>query len=115
MIEPRLKKLEAIAGTLGAIEYFAWVGKTFGDEYTENYKDAFTGRLVRANNIRFAARLLHLIERPECGTLRLESCLYGSPFETCVAAHVRFEAGFECSKQAVALLRAKLVRFRHVT
>ena len=78
------------------------------------YKNAFTGRLVRTNNIRFAARPLHLIERPECGTLRLESCLYGSPFETGMTMHVRFEAGFECSKQAVALLRGKRVRFGHV-
>jgi cysteine desulfurase family protein (TIGR01976 family) len=30
---------EAIAGVLGAIEYFEWIGKTFGDEDQDNLKD----------------------------------------------------------------------------
>lgn len=35
---------EGIAGVLGAIEYFEWVGKTFGAEFNEKYKDQFSGR-----------------------------------------------------------------------
>jgi cysteine desulfurase family protein (TIGR01976 family) len=36
---------EGIAGVLGALEYFEWVGKTFGDEYGEAWREAgFTGR-----------------------------------------------------------------------
>src|SRR5512147_1987245 len=36
---------EGIAGVLGAIEYFEWVGKEFGKEYTENlHKDNYQGR-----------------------------------------------------------------------
>lgn len=102
-----LPRLERFAIVTDVSASFRALGRTI-------YKDAFTGRLVRTNNIRFAARLLHLMERPECGTLRLESSLYGSPFETCMMMHVRFEAGFEYSKQPVALLRGKRVRFGHL-
>ena len=36
---------EGIAGVLGAIEYFEWVGKTFGDEYRDRLKeDNYQGR-----------------------------------------------------------------------
>ncbi|GAB4540464.1 MAG: cysteine desulfurase-like protein [Anaerolineales bacterium] len=36
---------EGIAGVLGALEYFEWVGKTFGDEYGEAWREAgFSGR-----------------------------------------------------------------------
>jgi cysteine desulfurase family protein (TIGR01976 family) len=36
---------EGIAGVLGAIEYFEWVGKTFGDEYHDRLKeDHYQGR-----------------------------------------------------------------------
>ncbi len=36
---------EGIAGVLGAIEYFAWVGKQFGDEQSEGLRDSgYTGR-----------------------------------------------------------------------
>ena len=42
--ETGTQSFEAIAGTLGAMEYFAWVGKTFGGEYAQNYQDTFSGR-----------------------------------------------------------------------
>jgi cysteine desulfurase family protein (TIGR01976 family) len=35
---------EGIAGVLGAIEYFEWVGKTFGQDYAEIYSSQFSGR-----------------------------------------------------------------------
>lgn len=35
---------EAIAGTLGAIEYLEWLGTTFGDEWLERFAGEFTGR-----------------------------------------------------------------------
>ena len=35
---------EGIAGVLGAIEYLAWVGQTFGQEYHEKYSGKFSGR-----------------------------------------------------------------------
>src|SRR5678815_2357681 len=78
------------------------------------HKDAFTGGLIQTHHIRFAARLLHFIERPELGTVRLESCLYDSPLETCMSVHVRVEAGVQCLEQAVALLRGNRFRFGHL-
>jgi selenocysteine lyase/cysteine desulfurase len=35
---------EAMAGTLGAIQYFAWIGQTFGAAYAPQYQDTFSGR-----------------------------------------------------------------------
>jgi len=35
---------EGIAGVLGAIEYLAWIGQTFGSDYVEKYGDTFSGR-----------------------------------------------------------------------
>lgn len=54
------------------------------------------------------------MERPEFGTMRLEACLHGGPLDAGMAVHVRFEAGLQCSKQAVALLRGKLSRRGHL-
>jgi cysteine desulfurase family protein (TIGR01976 family) len=42
--ETGTQSFEAIAGTLGALEYFEWVGKTFGSEYATNYEGSFSGR-----------------------------------------------------------------------
>ncbi|HEY6410209.1 MAG TPA: cysteine desulfurase-like protein, partial [Ktedonobacteraceae bacterium] len=42
--ETGTQNFEGIAGTLGAMEYFEWVGKTFGSEYAANYQDTFSGR-----------------------------------------------------------------------
>src|SRR2546421_5854373 len=44
--ETGTQSFEAIAGTLGAIEYFAWLGNTFGSEYTTNYQTSFSGRAL---------------------------------------------------------------------
>jgi cysteine desulfurase family protein (TIGR01976 family) len=35
---------EAIAGTLGALQYFEWLGQTFGAPYAADYQPAFNGR-----------------------------------------------------------------------
>ncbi len=35
---------EGIAGTLGALEYLSWLGKTFGAEHAEGYGRSFQGR-----------------------------------------------------------------------
>jgi len=38
---------EGIAGVLGAIEYFEWVGETFGAEYEQNFvEDGYSGRVL---------------------------------------------------------------------
>ncbi len=35
---------EAMAGTLGALEYFEWIGKEFGQDQLERYSGEYTGR-----------------------------------------------------------------------
>jgi len=35
---------EAMAGTLGAIQYFDWIGQTFGAAYAPQYQETFSGR-----------------------------------------------------------------------
>src|SRR4030043_290499 len=35
---------EGICGLLGALEYFEWVGETFGAEHAERYSAEYTGR-----------------------------------------------------------------------
>jgi cysteine desulfurase family protein (TIGR01976 family) len=35
---------EGLAGVLGALDYLAWVGETFGAEDTERYRSSFSGR-----------------------------------------------------------------------
>ena len=42
--ETGTQSFEAIAGTLGAIEYFEEIGNTFGSSYADQYRDTFTGR-----------------------------------------------------------------------
>ena len=42
--ETGTQSFEAIAGTLGAMEYFEWVGKTFGSAFAQAYQDTFSGR-----------------------------------------------------------------------
>ena len=44
--ETGTQNFEAIAGTLGAMEYFAWVGNTFGSAYAANYQATFSGRAL---------------------------------------------------------------------
>src|SRR5437764_15378475 len=42
--ETGTQSFESIAGVLGAMEYFAWVGTTFGQEFAERYQGRFSGR-----------------------------------------------------------------------
>src|SRR5215204_869369 len=60
------------------------------------HKGEFARRRVDGNDVRFAAGLLHFIERPEFGTVRLESRLYRGPVDASMAVYVRVEAGLQC-------------------
>jgi cysteine desulfurase family protein (TIGR01976 family) len=42
--ETGTQSFESIAGVLGAIEYFTWIGTTFGQEFAERYQGHFNGR-----------------------------------------------------------------------
>lgn len=42
--ETGTNNFEGIAGLLGALEYLAWVGQTFGDEFTELWSEEYQGR-----------------------------------------------------------------------
>lgn len=62
---------EGIAGVLGALEYLEWVGKTFGDQFTENYQDRYQGRAlelkkamgaIRAYEFELSRSMLDLLE-----------------------------------------------------
>jgi cysteine desulfurase family protein (TIGR01976 family) len=47
---------EGIAGTLGALEYLAWVGETFGGEYGERYGGELRGRKLHLKQAMQAIR-----------------------------------------------------------
>ena len=52
---------EGIAGVLGAIEYFEWVGKTFGDEYHDRLKeDNYQGRRLELKKAMLAIHAYEL-------------------------------------------------------
>jgi cysteine desulfurase family protein (TIGR01976 family) len=62
---------EGIAGVLGAIEYFEWVGEAFGGEYTEKLFGRYTGRrlglkqamaAIRAYEYEISRALLDVLE-----------------------------------------------------
>ena len=62
---------EGLAGTLGALEYLAWVGETFGAEQAERYRGQFTGRrllfkqamsAIRAHEIEMSGLLLETLQ-----------------------------------------------------
>ena len=38
---------EGMAGVLGTMEYFEWIGETFGEAYVDEYGDRFSGRKLR--------------------------------------------------------------------
>src|SRR6266487_580778 len=42
--ETGTQSFEAIAGTLGAMEYFEWMGNTFGGDFAPQYRERFSGR-----------------------------------------------------------------------
>lgn len=51
---------EAIAGTLGAMEYLQWLGESFGDELAEHYQDIFSGRALALKQAMGAIELYEL-------------------------------------------------------
>src|SRR5574341_1440545 len=52
---------EGIAGVLGAIEYFEWVGKTFGDEYQDRLReDNYQGRRLELKKAMLAIHAYEL-------------------------------------------------------
>lgn len=62
---------EGLAGTLGALEYLAWIGETFGAEHGERYRESYSGRrlllkqamgAIRAYEIEMAGRLLDTLQ-----------------------------------------------------
>ena len=44
--ETGTQSFESIAGTLGALEYLAWLGTTFGSEHAQLYQDRYQGRAL---------------------------------------------------------------------
>lgn len=63
---------EAIAGVLGALDYLAWLGETFGAEHAERYQDSFSGRplrlkqamsAIRSHEMEMARALLQALQR----------------------------------------------------
>ncbi len=48
--------MEGIAGTLGALEYLAWVGLNFGQDYGEKYKSRYSGMALALKQGLFAIR-----------------------------------------------------------
>lgn len=62
---------EGIAGVLGALEYLAWVGEQFGQEYREDFGQRFSGRAlllkqgmtaIQANEMSVSRALLDALE-----------------------------------------------------
>ena len=47
---------EGIAGVLGAVEYFEWLGALFGQQYESKYSDRFHGRRLRLKQAMNALR-----------------------------------------------------------
>ena len=47
---------EGYAGVLGAVEYFEWVGATYGDRYAEKYGDRYQSRALRLKQALAAIR-----------------------------------------------------------
>ncbi len=47
---------EGLAGVLGAVEYFDWLGQTFGQNYQEKYAERFSGRRLHLKQAMAAVR-----------------------------------------------------------
>jgi cysteine desulfurase family protein (TIGR01976 family) len=47
---------EGIAGVLGVLEYYEWIGETFGGNYIEKYGERFEGRRLRLKQAMAAIR-----------------------------------------------------------
>ena len=54
--ETGTKSHEGIAGILGALEYFEWVGEIFGQAYAEKFSDRYAGRGLRLRQAMAAIR-----------------------------------------------------------
>lgn len=54
--ETGTKNHEGIAGVLGAMEYFEWIGKAFGNVYTEKYQGRYQGRRLELKKAMAAIR-----------------------------------------------------------
>ncbi|NUQ83066.1 MAG: cysteine desulfurase-like protein [Anaerolineales bacterium] len=50
---------EGIAGVLGAIEYFEWIGRRFGGEFSEEFAEEYQGRRLE---LKKAMRAIHAYE-----------------------------------------------------
>jgi len=70
--ETGTKSHEGIAGILGALEYLAWVGETFGGDYEEDYVGVYEGRqlqlrkamdAIRAYEYEISRSLLEVVTR----------------------------------------------------
>lgn len=54
--ETGTKNHEGIAGVLGGLEYLEWLGRNYGNAYTEKYEDRFQGRQLRFKQAMAAIR-----------------------------------------------------------
>ena len=69
--ETGTKNHEGIAGVLGAMEYLEWIGKTFGNVYTEKYQERFQGRRLALKKAMAAIRAYEYeISRAMISTLK---------------------------------------------
>jgi cysteine desulfurase family protein (TIGR01976 family) len=69
--ETGTKNHEGIAGVLGAMEYLEWIGKTFGNVYTEKYQERFQGRRLELKKAMAAIRAYEYeISRAMISTLK---------------------------------------------
>ena len=69
--ETGTKNHEGIAGVLGAMEYFEWIGKTFGNVYTEKYQERYKGRRLELKKAMAAIRAYEYeISRAMISTLK---------------------------------------------
>jgi cysteine desulfurase family protein (TIGR01976 family) len=69
---------EHMGGLLGALEYFQWIGETFGDEHRELYQDHYEGRrlllklgmsALRAYEYELSRALLEILEETPGATI----------------------------------------------
>jgi cysteine desulfurase family protein (TIGR01976 family) len=69
--ETGTKNHEGIAGVLGAMEYLEWIGKTFGNVYTEKYQERYQGRRLELKKAMAAIRAYEYeISRAMISTLK---------------------------------------------
>jgi selenocysteine lyase/cysteine desulfurase len=59
--ETGTQSFESIAGVLGAIEYFVWVGTTFGQQFASRYQEQFSGRRLALKQAMAAIETYELV------------------------------------------------------